>query len=118
MAVTATRSTTIVFTGDVTGTETLSAGSNAASPGSVTVQTLASGFNTITVPSTSGVTVVACTIVPPTGNTTAITLKGITGDTGVRLHNTDPSTITIHSDVTAIGLTAGASITGVRFFWS
>lgn len=118
MAVTATRSTTIVFSGDVVGTETLSAASNAASPGSVTVQTLASGFNSVTVPSTTGVTVVACTVVPPTGNTTAITLKGITGDTGIRLHNTDPSTITIHSDVTAIGLTAGAQITGVRFFWS
>lgn len=118
MAVTATRSTTIVFSGDVAGTETLSAASNAASPGSVTVQTLASGFNSVTVPSTTGVTVVACTVVPPTGNTTAITLKGITGDTGIRLHNTDPSTITIHSDVTAIGLTAGAQITGVRFFWS
>ena len=118
MSVSATRSTTIVYSGDVSGTETLSAATNDASPGSVTVQTLSSGANTITLPSTTGVTVVSVTIKPPTGNTTSITVKGISGDTGIRLHNTDPSTLTFDSSVTSFVLTAGASIVGVRFYWS
>lgn len=118
MAVTATRVTTITYTGDVVGTETISAASNAASPGSITVQSLASGFNTITVPTSTGVTVTAVTIQPPTGNSTSIVLKGVTGDTGVRIHNTDPTTVAIDSSVTAIGLTAAAIVQGVRFYWS
>ena len=118
MAVQSTRSTVITLTGGVTGTETINAATNSASPGAITVQTLANGFNSVSVPSTTGVTVTAVTIVPPTGNTTSITLKGITGDTGIALHLTDPTTIAIASSVTAIGLTAGAEITGVRFFWS
>jgi len=117
MAVTSTRTQLIVFTGDVTGTETLSAASNASSPGSVEIKTLASGANTITLP-TGGSTVTACTIVPPTGNTTAVTLKSVTGDTGIRIHNTDPTTVTFHTTETSFCLTAGAQITGVRLYWS
>ena len=117
MSVTATRTTTITFTGDTTGTETISAASNAASPGSIEIKTLASGANTITLP-TGGSTVVACTMVPPTGNAVSITLKGVSGDTGIRLHNTDPSTLSFDSSVTTFVLTTGSAITGVRFFWS
>lgn len=117
MSVTATRTTTIVYTGDVTGTETISAASNAASPGSVEIKTLASGLNTITVP-TGGATTVACVIVPPTGNTTSITLKGVTGDTGIRIHNTDPTTIAIDPSATTFALTTAGQITGVRFYWT
>lgn len=117
MAVTATRVTTITYSGDVVGTESLSAASNTASPGSVEIKTLSSGANTITVP-TGGATVVACTIVPPAANTTSITVKGVTGDTGVRIHNTDPTSLSIDSSVTSFVLTAGAGITGVRLFWS
>ena len=117
MAATATRVTTITYSGDTVGTQTISAASNAASPASVEIKTLASGFNSITVP-TGGATVTGCTIVPPTGNTTNITLKGVTGDTGIQLHDTDPSSISIDSSVTAIGLTAAAQITGVRLYWT
>lgn len=117
MAVTATRTATLTYTGDVVGTETLSAGSNASSPGSIEIKTLASGFNTVTLP-TGGSTVVSVTIVPPSANSTSIILKSITGDTGIRLHNTDPTTVTFHSTETAFGLTCGAQITGVRFYWT
>lgn len=117
MSVTATRTQTIVYTGDVTGTETVSAASNAASPGAIELKTLASGLNTITVP-TGGSTVVSCTVIPPTGNAISITLKGVTGDTGVRLHNTDPTTIAIDSSVTTFVLTTGAIVTGVRLIWT
>lgn len=118
MAVQATRSTVITYTGDVDGTETIDAAANTASPGAITIQALASGANTITVPTSTGVTVKACTIAPPTGNTTSITLKGVTGDTGVQLHDTDPTTIAIDDSVTSFCLTAGAAIQGVRFYWT
>lgn len=117
MAVAAARTTTITFTGDVTATETISAASNAASPGSVTLHTLASGANTITAP-TGGSTPVAATIVPPAGNTQTLTLKGVTGDTGVGLHLTDPSTIALAAATTTFVLTAGGTITGLRIHWS
>ena len=115
MAVTATRTTTITFSGDVVGTQSLAAASNAASVGAIETKTLASGFTAHTVPTG---TCVSLTIVPPTGNSTSITLKGVTGDTGIRLHDTDPTTIAINSSVTSIGITTGAEITGVRFFWT
>lgn len=118
MAAQSTRVTTITFTNDVTGTQTLEAATNAASPASITVQALASGANTITVPSSTGVTVTACTIVPPTGNTTTLTLKGVTGDTGVGLHLTDHTTVSLASATTSFCLTAGAAIQGVRFIWT
>lgn len=117
MSVTAERTVTIVYTGDVGGTQEIAAADNTASPGSVEIKTLSSGLNTITVP-TGGSTPTAVTIVPPSDNTTSITLKGVTGDTGVRLHNTDPTTIALDSSVTTFALTTGAAITGVRFYWS
>ena len=91
---TSTRKVTIVYSGDVDGTQEINAASNADSPAAVEIVTLASGSNTITVP-TSGTVPTAVTIVPPTDNTTSITLKGVTGDT-----------------------TAGGVVTGVRLYWS
>ena len=117
MATRATRITTIVFTGDVVGTETVGAAANANSAGSIEIKTLSSGFNTITIP-TGGTVPTAVTIIPPAANLTAITLKGITGDTGVPLHLTDPSSFSLPSSSTTFGITTGAAITGVRFIWS
>lgn len=116
MSVASTRSQSIVYSGDVTGTETVSAATNSASPGSVTIHTLASGANTITVP--VGATCTAATISPPSGNTQTITLKGVTGDTGVGLHLTDPTTIALASTVTTFCLTAGGTVTALRIYWS
>lgn len=118
MAAQSTRVTTITFTGDVTGTQTLEADTNAASPASNAIQALSSGANTITVPTSTGVTVTACTVIPPTGNTTSITLKGVSGDTGIQIHDTDPTTVAIDSTVTSFVLTAGAAIQGVRLIWT
>lgn len=114
---TATRKVTIVYSGDVDGTQEIDAASNTSSPAAVELKTLAIGANTITVP-TAGMVPTAVTIVPPTDNTTSITFKGVTGDTGVRIRNTDPTTIALHSSVTSFCLTAGAEITGVRLYWS
>lgn len=117
MAATSTRFIQITFTEDVTGTQKVQADSNTASPADIQILTLASGANTITVP-TGGSTPTAATIIPPADNANSITLKGVTGDTGIRLHNTDPSTIAIHSTVATFVLTAGATITGLRIIWS
>lgn len=117
MSVTATRSTTITYTGDVQATNTFSAASNAASPGQIQTIQLASGNNTIT-PPTSGATAKSVTIIPPTGNATAILLKGVAGDTGVSLHLTDPTTIALGSSSATFVLNAAAQIDGVRLVWT
>lgn len=117
MAVTGSRSTTIQFSGDVTAANTFSAANNAASPGQIDIVTLANGANTITPPA-GGSTPKAVTIIPPSGNVTLITLKGIAGDTGVALHKTDPTTIALDSPTATFVLNAGAQIVGVRLVWS
>lgn len=117
MAVTAKRNVTITFSGDVVGVEVINAADNSSSAGSVEIKTLSSGANTITVP-TGGTVPTAVTILPPTGNATAITLKGVSGDTGIAIHNTDPTTVALASSVTTFVLNAAAQITGVRFYWS
>lgn len=117
MAVASARTQIITLTGDVTGSEVINAASNATSPGSITLHSLSTGANTITVP-TGGSTPTAATIMPPAGNTQTLTLKGITGDTGIALHLTDPTTIALASSVTTFCLTAGASIVGLRIYWS
>lgn len=113
MAVTAVRSTTIQFSGDIAATNTFAAANNVASPAEIELEALASGPNTITPP----VGAKACTIIPPTGNTVLITLKGVTGDTGVVLHLTDPTTIALNNYATTFCLTAASAVT-VRLVWS
>lgn len=117
MAVTATRSITVVYSGDTVGTQTHDAASNAVSPGAVELKTLASGANTITVP-TGGSTPTGVTIIPPAGNTVVLTLKGVSGDTGIALHLTDPTSLALPTSVTSFVLNASATCTGVRFVWS
>lgn len=105
------------FTGDETASWTNSAAENISSPGMIQVMTLASGNNTITVP-TGGTVPTAVTILKPSGNTTALTFKGVAGDTGVRLHDTDPDSISLHSSAATFVLNAGASLSGVRLVWA
>jgi hypothetical protein len=60
--------------------------SAAAANGQVTQVVLASGANTITVPTTPAPS--GCIIVLPATNTALTTLKGVTGDTGVAIGKT------------------------------
>jgi hypothetical protein len=117
MATTATRKTTIGFSGDVVAQHIINAASNSTSPAQLEIRTLASGANTITIPA-GGSTSVSCTIHPPSGNTTNITLKGVSGDTGIQLHDTDPSTIALDPSVASFVLTTAAQIIGVRLYWT
>ena len=117
MAVNATRTVTIAFTNDINGTQTLNAQANGSSPGSITIHTLTSGANTITVP-TGGSTVKGATIIPPAGNVNSITLKGVSGDTGVELSKLDPTSIGFETAPANFVLTVGSTITGLRIVWS
>lgn len=85
------------------------------------VYDLVSGYNEITIPvNATNTKAMYVMIVPPEGNTTALTLKGITGDTGHKLHPGAWNLISITSTATVptvIGLTAGAAIAGVRLLW-
>ncbi len=117
MAVGASRVTTITFTGDVTGVQTVAAAANVASPGQMDIVSLTTGANTITAP-TGGSTPKCVTIVPPPGNTQALTLKGITGDTGVPLHLTDPSSVSLAGAFTSLVINAAGPVVGMRLIWS
>jgi hypothetical protein len=113
MAVTATRNITIQFSGDISAANTFAAANNVGSPGEIELQALASGSNTITPPTGAK----AVTIIPPTGNTVLVTLKGVTGDTGVVLHPTDPSSVALNAAASTFCLTAASAVT-VRLIWS
>jgi hypothetical protein len=117
MTVTAERKVTVALTGSFVATNEFNAASNTLSPGQVALTTLAPGANTIT-PPTGGSSPQGVTIIPPTGNTLSITLKGITGDTGVGLHLTDPTSLGLASTTATFVLTASSTIAGVRLIWT
>ena len=118
MSIESERRITLAFSGDITWTQEIAAANNTSANGQSDIVNLSNGFNTITIPTGGGTIPTAVTIIPPDGNTNTITLKGVTGDTGISLHKLDPTTIGLNSSVTTIGLTAGAAITGVRIIYS
>lgn len=117
MAVTSTRRIIIEFSGDIEASNSFAAASNSASPGQLSIVSLISGANTIT-PPTGGSTPKSVTIIPPSGNTVTLTLKGVTGDTGVVLHLTDPTSIGLNSPTATFVLTASGALAGLRLVWS
>jgi len=118
MSSTSNRTINFTFTGDHVASPVIAAAANAASPAAIAAPiTLASGANTIAIP-TGGATPVCVTIVKPAGNTVLVTLKGVTGDTGVPLHKTDPDSISLDSTATTFVLTAASQIIGVTLIWS
>ena len=118
MAVKSVRTQTIVFSGDVVGTEISTAATNTNAGGVVELKTITgAAFQAFTVP-TFGAVPPSCTIIPPAGNTASLTLKGVTGDTGFALHLTDPSVVSLASTTTTFGITTGATVTGLRLIWS
>lgn len=99
---------------DIVNLLSVAEATNTTSPADIDVLTLASGANTITPPAGAK----ACTIIFPAGNTVLVTLKGVTGDTGVVLHPTDPSSIGLNSASSTFVLTAALQLVGVRLIWS
>lgn len=117
MATTATRTTILEFTGDITLSPQQFSDVNNNSVGGSDVQNLSSGNNTITVP-TGGTVACSVTIIPPPGNAVQITLKGIAGDTGIALHLTQTLTLSLASSVTSFVLNAASAVTGLRLIWA
>lgn len=113
MAVNSKRSINIQFGTDLEFNQTFEAIDNAASPGEIELISLLTGANTITPP--TGATGV--TIIPDNTNTIAITLKGVTGDTGLPLALTSPTSIGLASASNTFVLTAASAVT-VRLIWS
>ena len=113
MAVTSNRSVLITFTGDVEYSQTFTASTNSSGSGHNQLINLSTGANTITVPTGA----VGVTIIPPANNTQTMLLKKVTGDTGINLALTAPCSLSLDT-VTTFVITAGGSITGVRFIYS
>src|SRR5213592_4244415 len=107
---------TLTLSGDDPATKTYTAANNAASPAQDVYVNLASGANTITAPVAAVAT--RLTIVPPALNTNLLTLKGVSGDTGIPLHLTDPTSIGINTTVVTLVINAAAITNGVRLIWS
>ena len=118
MAISGVRKVYVNLTGDYVAEMAFSAATNAASPGAVTTYTLSSGNNQIDIP--VGFTVTGATILPPSGNTQALLLKGTTaGDAGMPIHPTDPTSIGIPSTLTThFHLNAAGTVTGLRVVWT
>jgi len=116
MAITSTRRLINKFETDDGEIDLLSVkeATSSAAPGEVDLVVLSSGANTITPPAGS----VAVTILFPAGNTTLVTLKGTTGDTGVVLHPTDPTSVGINDAASTFVLTAATDLSGTRLIWS
>ena len=113
MAVTSNRSVLITFTGDVEYSQTFTADTNSSGSGQSQLINLSSGANTITVPTGA----VGVTIIPPANNTQTMLLKKVTGDTGINLALTAPCSLSLDT-VTTFVITAGGTVTGVRFLYS
>jgi hypothetical protein len=101
--------------GTSTGNRTIGPITISNSTGSPIVQNivLQSGANTITPPTSPAPT--GCVIVLPSTNTAVVTLKGVTGDTGIAIGKT--TTTVLHWDSTAIPssfcLTSASTQTGL-----
>lgn len=80
----------------------------------------------LTIPAFSAFTAVAipagatgCIITPPPSNLIALTLKGVTGDTGIGMHLTNPQILTFAAGATTFGITPTGTLLGpvlVDFF--
>lgn len=118
MSVSSRRTIQVDYSGDITLSVIQSALANDSSPGMEVVQTLAAGANTITAPVVSGVVVTGLLIIPPAGNVVGMTLKGVTGDSGIPMHLTDPTSLAISTGFTSLVIAAVSTIVGMRFVWS
>lgn len=109
MSTTASRSVTVGFTSASDGIDyeqTFEAVDSATGPADNKSVSLTTGANTIAIPVGSK----AITIIPLSNNTVQLTLKGVSGDTGIALNLTDPTSVGIES-VTQIVINAASAVT-------
>ena len=108
----------VTFTGDQENELVFASGSLTDSPCIQELVTLASGDNTIDVPSVNDFTVHGLAIVPPTLNVVEPVLKGVNGDTGISLSATQVSVLQFGATPPAsIVLNASVEVAGFRLIW-
>ena len=118
MAITAFIGISGTITGTLSGTESLAASVSIASGvvPQTTQVTLGNGANTVTVPANAN----GFLFTPASGNSQTLTLKGVSGDTGIALHPTNPLLLFFPASPPAsLVITAGGATTGLsefRFF--
>jgi hypothetical protein len=99
-----------ILTGVVPGNTNIgpySIAGNSSGNSDTLATTLASGANTISVPSWA----VACIIIPNAANAIALTLKGVTGDTGIVIDPTGPTLLNFAASPPASFVITAASLT-------
>lgn len=118
MAVTSKRTLTVEYYEDLIASFSFETVKNLDSPGSIGIYALTTGANTITLPA-DGV-VKGCIVVPPEDNAETITLKGVSGDTGIAMNPSEPFSLSFDTDTppTSFVLTVGGDITGLRILWT
>lgn len=117
--------TTLVLTGTFNFTGTTLGNAidfqlfNANSPCDVQVLNLNSGANTIDATSCPAISSAGGVwLIPPAGNATAVSIKGISADTGLALSLTCPAFIPFAVvPPTSFVLTTGGAITGYKLVW-
>lgn len=82
-----------------------------------------SDINQVTLAATTDYTVTKPTgaigvlIYPPTPNTQTLILKGVGGDTGLVLHPTNPTILTLATATTTFILRSSGIVTGIELYW-
>lgn len=118
MAITGKRSISLTFTGDITYQQVFAATDNLSANGEQLFTDLAPGFNAFTIPVAGATVPTAVTIIPPSANVQTMTLKGVTGDTGIPINRSNPTSVALATTATTFGITAGSTIAGVRLIYS
>ena len=108
-----------ILTGTPTGTQLIGPNTisgNSSNDYQTTAVTLSSGANTITIPSWAAGVIIQ----PNTSNAVALTLKGVTGDTGIAISSTAPTLLSFAaSPPSTFVITAASTLsytTQITFF--
>ena len=116
MAIAATYTITGSKTGGATGSQTIAVPQVSINPSVPDVKSydLSSGFNQIAVP--DGATIAIIEI--PDANAQTLTLKGVTGDTGIPMDKTKPTILSFAAGTgRTFGITAGGTVDDVEITW-
>lgn len=71
-------------------------------------------FSAVAIPTKAGGVIIQ----PPAGNTATLTIKGITGDTGIAINKLAPTMLVFDTTPPAtLGMVASATITDIKLTW-
>lgn len=92
---------------------------NPNTPANIQTLNLTTGANTISASNCPSIAQAGgVVLIPPNPNSVTITLKGVTGDTGVPLSTNAPTVWTFaNPPPTSFVLTTSSTIAGMRFLW-